>query len=122
PLASIMGILNLARMENSVVDPNNYLPMIETCVNKMDSFIQKIIEYYKSIRVEDEQSEIDFEGTLEESIEICKMQRPEVRFNLAIDQPVKFVNDAFRVSIILDNLLSNAVKYQKPLSDEPMVN
>ena len=122
PLASIMGILNLARMENSVVDPNNYLGMIETCVNKMDAFIQKIIEYYKSIRVEDEQSEIDFEETLEESIEICRMQRPEVKFNLTIDQPVKFVNDSFRVSIILDNLISNAVKYQKPYSDEPMVN
>jgi signal transduction histidine kinase len=109
-----MGILNLARMENSVVDPNNYFGMVETCVNKMDAFIQKIIEYYKSIRVEEEHSEIDFEEALEESIEICRMQRPEVKFNLNIDQQVKFVNDSFRVSIILDNLISNAVKYQKP--------
>ena len=115
PIASIMGILNLAKMENSVTDPNNYLNMIETCVNKMDSFIQKIIEYYKSIRVEDEQSEIDFAETLEQSIEICRMQRPEVQFNLSVEQPVKFVNDTFRVSIILDNLLSNAVKVSKAI-------
>jgi len=121
PLASIMGILNLSRMENSVTDPNNYMGMIETCVNKMDSFIQKIIEYYRSIRVEDERSEIDFAETLEESIEICRMQNPQVQFNLVIEQPVKFVNDAFRVSIILDNLISNAVKYQKPFSEEPQV-
>ena len=123
PLASIMGILNLSRMENSVEDPNNYLSMIETCVNKMDSFIQKIIEYYRSIRVEEEQTEIDFEETLEDSIEICRMQRPDVKFNVVIDQPVKFINDGFRVSIILDNLISNAVKYQKPSSSEaPTVN
>ena len=38
--------------------------MIETCVNKMDIFIQKIIEYYKSIRVDDEKTEMDFNKML----------------------------------------------------------
>lgn len=122
PLASIMGILNLSKMENSIVDPNNYLSMIETCVNKMDVFIQKIIEYYKSIRVDDEKSEIDFYKLLNDSVTICKMQKPEVQFNLKIDQPVKLVSDEFRISIIVDNLISNAVKYQKPTSENPMVD
>jgi signal transduction histidine kinase len=122
PLASVMGILNLARMENSVTDPNNYMGMIETCMNKMDIFIQKIIEYYKSIRVDEELVEIDFKDMLRESIEICKMQRPSVEFNLTVDQPVEFLNDAFRISIIVDNLISNAVKYQKPTSESPKVN
>ncbi len=122
PLASIMGILNLSKMENSIVDPNNYLGMIETCVNKMDVFIQKIIEYYKSIRVDDEKSEIDFTKLLNDSVTICKMQKPEVQFNLKIEQPVKLVSDEFRISIIIDNLISNAVKYQKPTSENPTVD
>ena len=122
PLASVMGILNLARMENSVADPNNYMGMIETCMNKMDLFIQKIIEYYKSIRVEEELTAVDFNDMLGESIKICKMQKPSVKFNLTVDQPVKFINDSFRISIIIDNLLSNAVKYQKPASGNPKVN
>ena len=117
-----MGVLNLARMEDSVTDPNNYLGMIETCVNKMDIFIQKIIEYYKSVRVEDERLRIDFTSLMEESIQICKMQKPEMVFKLVVDQPVEFINDAFRVSIIIDNLISNAVKYQKPLSEETNCN
>jgi signal transduction histidine kinase len=122
PLASVMGILNLARMENSVADPNNYMGMIETCMNKMDIFIQKIIEYYKSIRVDEDLAEIDFRDMLRESIEICRMQKPSVEFNLTVDQPVKFLNDSFRISIIVDNLISNAVKYQKPTSESPKVN
>jgi len=121
PLASVMGILNLARMEESVVDPNNYLGMIETCVNRMDVFIQKIIEYYKSIRVEDETNEIDFSKLVAESIEICRMQNPGIEFNLVVDQPVMFKNDSFRISVILDNLISNAVKYQKPTEVNPAV-
>jgi signal transduction histidine kinase len=122
PLASIMGILNLAKMENSITDPNGYMGMIETCVNKMDIFIQKIIEYYKSIRVDDEKTEVDFDKLLKESVEICRMQKPEVQFNINVEQPVKLVSDVFRISIIIDNLISNAVKYQKPTSDNPTVN
>ncbi len=121
PLASVMGILNLAHMENSVEDPNGYLGMIETCVNKMDTFIQKIIEYFKSIRVEDEYSKIDFNALLEESIQLFKMQKPDIEYILDIQQPVEFVNDAFRMSVILDNLISNAMKYQKPTEKNPKV-
>ncbi len=122
PLASVMGVLNLARMEQSVTDPNNYMGMIETCVNKMDIFIQKIIEYYKSVRVEEEFSEIDFKAMFEETIEICSMQKPSIEFTLKVDQEVLFFNDAFRVSIIIDNLLSNAVKYSNPAKENPRVN
>lgn len=122
PLASVMGILNLAKMENSVVDPNNYLGMIEICVNKMDSFIQKIIEYYKSIRVEDEKNEISLTQLFQSSIEICKILRPDVHFNLTVEQEVLFVNDEFRMSVVIDNLISNAVKYQKTYNNNPAVN
>ncbi len=114
PLASVMGILNLAEMEQSVQDPNGYLGMIEACVNKMDTFIQKIIEYYKSIRVEEELVAIDFEMLLDDSIKMVKMQKPGIEYLVEVKQPIKFVNDAFRMSVILDNLISNAVKYQNP--------
>lgn len=122
PLASIMGILNLAKMEESVTDPNGYMNMIETCVNKMDTFIQKIIQYYKSIRVDDELTVIDFKSLIDESIVVSKMQKPEVDFNVSIQQGKEFKNDAFRVSVILDNLISNAIKYQKPSETNPTVN
>ena len=121
PLASIMGVLNLSKMDNSIIDPNNYLDMIDSCVNKMDSFIQKIIEYYRSIRVEDEVGKIDFNSTINESVNICKMQNPLIEFFINVDQSIEFVNDVFRVNIILDNLISNAVKYQKQHSENPWV-
>ena len=121
PLASVMGILNLAKMENSVQDPNGYLGMIETCVNKMDTFIQKIIEYYKSIRVEQEYANIDFNVLLEESIQLFKMQRPDIAYNIHVEQNGNFMNDSFRMSVIIDNLISNAVKYQKPSEPNPKV-
>jgi len=122
PLASVLGVLNLAKMEKSVVDPNGYMGMIETCVKRMDFFILKTIEYYKSIRVEAVFEPVDFNILLEESISLCQMQNPSIAFEVSVNQPVEFRVDAFRMSVILNNLISNAVKYQKPEEQNPKVS
>jgi signal transduction histidine kinase len=121
PLASIMGVLNLAKMENSVVDPNNYLGMIQICVERMDNFVHKIIEYYKSIRVENFTEEINFRKLLQESIDLAKLQDPKIEFDVQISQEVVFNSDEFRLSVIVNNLISNAVKYQRPEEEHKQV-
>lgn len=117
PLASIMGVLNLAKMENSVTDPNGYMEMIGICAAKMDDYIKKIIEYYKSIRVEETRDEIDFNKIIQANVQLYKMQNSAIEFDISVNQDEKFISDAFRISVIFDNLISNALKYQKP--EEP---
>lgn len=121
PLASIMGVLNLAKMEGSVTDPNGYMGMIESCVKKMDFFILKLIEYYKNVRIEEAIANIDFTALVQDSIDLCRMQNRYIVFNVTINQPCTFRSDAFRISVILNNLISNAVKYQKPGEANPFV-
>ena len=121
PLASVMGVLNLAKMEQSVDDPNGYMGMIESCVKRMDFFILKTIEYYKSIRVEGSFDEIDFKVLIEDSVSLCRYQNPNIDFEVTIEQTAPFHADAFRMSVILNNLISNAVKYQKPEEKNPKV-
>lgn len=121
PLASIMGVLNLAKMENSVVDPNGYMGMIESCINKMDFFIIKVIEYYKSVRVDETFESIDLAKLAWDSIDLCRMQNPAIVFEVKTNQQREFKSDSFRLSVILNNLISNAVKYQKPGETNPSV-
>lgn len=121
PLASVMGVLNLAKMEGSVKDPNGYMGMIESCVNKMDFFIIKVIEYYKSVRVDESNEVVDLKKLAIESIDLCRMQNPAIAFDLQVNQAIPFWSDAFRLSVILNNLISNAVKYQKPGNLMPFV-
>jgi response regulator RpfG family c-di-GMP phosphodiesterase len=113
PLANILGILNVAKLQQPLDDPHNYYGMIESCVNKMDVFIHKIIEYYKGIRVDNVNEVIDFNHLLEESIQLCNMQNPQIVFEVKVDQSTTFRSDGFRLSLILNNLISNAVKYQR---------
>lgn len=122
PLMSVLGIINLARLDNSVKDPNGYVDMIESCILKLDGFIQKIIEYYRNSRLDVEHEKIYFDNLLQECIAAFKPQNTAIEFQLNIDQPVDFKGDTFRISVILNNLISNAVKYQKPDETNPKVN
>ncbi len=122
PLMSVLGIINLSRLDNSVVDPNGYMNMVESCVLKLDGFIQKIIEYYRNSRLEVEYEKIDFNTLLNDCITAFQPQNTAIRFHTHVDQVAEFRGDTFRISVILNNLISNAVKYQKPEEPEPMVN
>ncbi len=121
PLASVMGVLSLAKMEGSVIDPNGYMGMIESCINKMDFFIIKVIEYYKSVRVDESIEIIDLKKMANDSIDLCRMQNPSIVFDVQVNQECEFKADSFRLSVILNNLISNAVKYQKPEELNPSV-
>ncbi|MES2006344.1 MAG: hybrid sensor histidine kinase/response regulator [Bacteroidota bacterium] len=121
PLANILGILNLAKLQQPGGDPNTYFGMIEGCVNKMDNFIHKTIEYYKGIRLDDINEEVNFELMFKDSIELCNMQNPLIRFEVNVNQRAVFTCDAFRLSLILNNLISNAVKYQRQDESNPKV-
>lgn len=120
PLANIIGILNLAKLQQPESAQNEYFEMIESCVNKMDAFIHKTIEYYKGIRLDDIHETVDFMKMFTDSIELCNMQNPLIVFDMHVEQPVPFRCDAFRLSVILNNLISNAVKYQR--TEEPNPN
>jgi two-component system sensor histidine kinase/response regulator len=58
---------------------------------------------------------------LDDSIRLFRMQKPDIEYVVDVDQPVDFINDSFRMSVIIDNLISNAVKYQKPQEQNPRI-
>lgn len=121
PLMSVLGIINLSKLDQSIVDPNGYMKMIETSILRLDGFIQKIIEYYKNAKLQPDYEKIDFNALIEDCIELSRRQNNDVVFDVEVDQQEEFFGDLFRISIILNNLISNAIKYQNPENTEPTV-
>ena len=112
PLVSVIGIINLVKMENMFNNSGEYWGLIETCSNKLDYYIQKTLQYYKNTKDVPDCSDIDFKQLIDELIELHTYADKETKFNVSIAQNHNFTGDAFRIEVILSNLISNAVKYQ----------
>lgn len=115
PLASIMGIVQVARMEGEEHETAHYLSLIERSVKQLETFIQNIIDYYKNIRYQEKLVEINFEQLIRETIDSFQYYQnvSEIDFDISIQQSSMFVNDEFRMQVVFNNLISNAIKYQK---------
>jgi len=122
PLMSILGLVELSRIEKGSGDPYIYLDMIERSVQKLDVFIQNIIEYYQNARAESSYDQIDYKSLVDEVVESLKNSDPSVKFELNIEQEGTFYSDQFRIHVILNNLVSNAIKYQKTENSSPEVS
>jgi len=123
PLMSILGVVKLARYEEIDEPSRQYFGMIESSVNKLDLFIQNIIEYYQNSRDLSEVREIDFEQLVDDILENLRFHsaNPKLRFHTEIQAPGTFKADEFRLRIILSNLISNAIRFQRPEHPSPEV-
>jgi signal transduction histidine kinase len=113
PLVSVIGIVNLVKMENMYNSSGEYWSLVETCSNKLDYYIQKTLQYYKNSKTISETVNIDFKDLVKELIDIYAYTDKETQFIVNIDQKIPFKGDLFRIEVILGNLISNAIKYQK---------
>ncbi len=113
PLVSVIGIVNLVKLENMYNSSGEYWSLIETCSNKLDYYIQKTLQYYKNNKTVAEASEIDFKNLIAELIEVHAYADKDTQFTVNVVQNMPFKGDLFRIEVILGNLISNAIKYQK---------
>ena len=113
PLVSVIGIVNLVKMEGLYDSSGEYWSLIETCSNKLDYYIQKTLQYYKNNKTLTDKNEEDFEKLIKELIEVYAYADKDTQFSIHVNQNISFKSDLFRIEVILGNLISNAIKYQK---------
>ena len=119
PLTSIMGILQLARLEENLT--LEYLDIIDKNIQKLDKYIKNIISYYQNSRSEELLESIDFKKMVDEEIEMLTQPDSEVIFEVDVRQNSEFVGDYFRIRLVINNLISNAIKYRNPDAPEHII-
>ena len=122
PLVSVIGIVNLVKMEGLYHSSGEYWELIESCSNKLDYYIQKTLQYYKNNKNVSESSEINFQKLVDEIIDLYSYTDRDTKFNININQDHDFMGDSFRIEVILGNLISNAIKYQKDSEQNKIVD
>lgn len=114
PLRSVLGLVNLVKIEKNPVQAAHYLNLMDKSIAKLDNFIADLTNFSRNSRMEISVRKLDFNLILEESLEHLKFMDKADRIRIIKDLhlDIPFYSDPTRISIITQNLISNAIKYQ----------
>lgn len=124
PMVSVLGLINLAKIETEANRMGDYLALMEKSVRKLDNFVQEIIHYSRNNRLEVKHDPINFRTLLEgivedlQFMEEAKMVRKEIHLDIRED----FYTDKNRLAVVINNMVSNAFRYSSPHRRDPYLN
>jgi signal transduction histidine kinase len=121
PMASILGLINLAKKDDQHAVNNLYLDMMEKSARQQDHFISEILDQSRNARLEVKCEEIELKHLIEDAFDqLTYAGNPGqgVERNIHVQQSEPFYGDPWRLRMILNNLISNSIRYRngrKPL-------
>lgn len=124
PLRSILGLVNILRMEEVSKEQENCIELIEGSIKRMDKLVVDLLSISRNNRVNDAFTELNFITEINNSINNFYHASKDKKLKILahVSQPVPFVSDLTRIRIIFNNLISNAIKYRSFDRDQSFIN
>jgi signal transduction histidine kinase len=123
PVASVLGLVTVARSEVKDHVATNYLRLIEDRALKLDGVITDILNISRIKKTELQYEMVDFNCLFADSVSDVKVlaegKKIDIRY---MESPSnRFMGDYSLTKMVLGNLLSNAVKYHSPGKPDPYI-
>ncbi len=114
PLRSILGLIDLYRLEQNPSIREECIEKIEGSVIRLDALVMELLSISRNDRVNDPHVEINLLMEINHSISSYynATNTSGLETKTKVLQPAAFKSDLTRVRIILNNLISNAIKYR----------
>lgn len=115
PIASVLGLINLARKDRDGSMKETYLEMINHSALQQDHFIREILDQSRNSRLEVKREEILFQPIIDETFNQLSFATPTgkaVEKVVSVHQTKPFYCDRWRLKVILNNIISNAIRYR----------
>lgn len=124
PIASILGLSNLARLELKDPKALEFVRLMETRVKKLDGVITDILQLSKTTKAETRFEIIDFNKLLHETVSDVSLVNGArvISLHYAENPANHFWGDYNQTKVVLGNLLSNAVKYHNLQKENPYIS
>ena len=123
PLRSVLGLIDLYRMEETQSIRNECIEKIESSIKRLDLLVMDLLSISRNDRINEPTREINLMNEVNSSISsyFNASNTKNLEIITRILHPVKFVSDLTRVRIILNNLISNAIKYRSFHKDRSLI-
>lgn len=120
PLSSVLGLVEIARLESTMQGKELCLTMIRDSVLKLDGFIKDIIDYSRNQRLEITAEKVSIREVVESAFSELKYLDKDNFIEKIIICPDDrhFMTDSKRLSVVMKNLISNSIRYHDIKKDE----
>jgi len=114
PLKSVIGLVNLIKMDSDEESKAKYLELILTSGSKMDNYIFDMTNYARNNRLQIETESVNFEEIYQTQINSLRQKElfSGIQKIFSLNQTSEFISDSLRISILFNNLISNSIKFQ----------
>ncbi|HEV8515050.1 MAG TPA: HAMP domain-containing sensor histidine kinase, partial [Cyclobacteriaceae bacterium] len=123
PIASVLGLINLAKKDEDGAMKDMYLEMVHKSALQQDNFIKEILDQSRNSRLEVRREEIIFEDLIEETFSqlgFASNTGKPIKKIVNIHQERPFHSDRWRLKVILNNIISNSIRYKN--GKDPVIN
>ncbi|MEO8795850.1 MAG: HAMP domain-containing sensor histidine kinase, partial [Daejeonella sp.] len=115
PLASLKGLIFLAKEERDIDELKYYLELMLESIEKQDKFILDIIDFSRNKKTPKKIEAVNIEALIDESVNQHIYYYKDTAVEIKKDIKTREIfTDPVRLKIILNNLISNAIKYRDP--------
>ncbi len=113
PLASILGIVNVARLENKDDVIEKYFKMIDTSVRRLDRTLMDLIELARTRKGVSKLSKIYVRALVDEILQSLSHTEnfSGIKFEIEVDGSMGIIADKVLVLSVFQNLIHNAINY-----------
>ncbi|HLF33252.1 MAG TPA: ATP-binding protein, partial [Cyclobacteriaceae bacterium] len=122
PVASVLGLVNLAKNEKEASTVMKYFAMVGKSAEQQDRFIRDILDISRNTKLGIERKKISFRNLLDETLEQLKYtdNSKKIDTKLNVNASAAFYSDPHRLKVILNNIISNSIRYSN--GQHPTVN
>lgn len=124
PLTTILGLVNLMRLEHPTPAVLDYVNKIEGSVNRLDDIIKDILRFSKNSYQRLKSEKVNLEPLIWKIIELNQGTNENfkrIKFEVHVEENETFYSDMERLEIILNSIIRNAIMFSDSHKSRPFV-
>lgn len=123
PLASVLGLIHIARRTSDPREMQQYLDMMGSRIHRLDEFIHEIIDFSRNSRTDVQPETVEIKKMINVVLDNLKhtMTSQSIDFHVDVAKGLQVRSDITRLTVILNNLIGNAIKYADDQKEKPYI-